>query len=541
MIRTVSEGYSKPDALPPITINEGGVLEWLITRGKVKSTWHRDMKGVQESLAEAVGSLRSLLPPGHAALGILDAHAEDIQAVGTSAEHSEKSVYFDVVVPVMAELLKTESQRTTLFRQYASPSLRAWDTLARFYAKENLHLAELGNEMLAAIKYELPSMHRALTAAAKECGEINGRAARAADTAKKHLGAYHRMCGEWGISPLGLGTARAQLEGLCGTLCAEYEAIIGRAFCAASEPLIERAAERYSEFVRYGDGDAKVLPAVMAVVESVRAKASVKDAVTLACNVSRSDPNVVLKKIRNHRKAAKRASTGMTAGAIEVVEFGENNESDASTNDDDDDNGDIEPEGRGEANIVEAFLWDNAWRQAFGNDLWELREFYTQMLTNATNAARASKGAGKGSSESFDLEMLNGGSGSSGSGSGGTGALPPSVGTQDEIRAYLAAIAEVITAVENKKLQRVLEIRESGRFLDRASKTIEDNLLQSNAAEERRNALLAEKEEVQARSKQIETAISELNNRLEKMREIVASELSKILNNREIIVKTQRN
>lgn len=535
MIRTVSEGYSKPDALPSITINEDEVLEWLITRGKVKATWHKDMKSVQASLSEAVKSLRELLPPDHAAVGILDVHAEDIQSVGMSAEHSEKSVYFDVVIPVMEELLKTESHRTTLFRQYASPSLHCWDTLARFYAKENLHLAELGNEILAAIKYELPSMHKALATASKECVEINRKVDRVAETAKKHLNAYNRMCKEWGVSPLGLGSARTQLEALCRTLYSEYETILGEAFGGA-DPLLVRAAERYSKYVKFGDEGAEVLPAIMAVIESVRTKASVKEAIALACRVSRSDPNEILKKICNHRKTSVNTSND-EIGIIEVVEFGEGNNVDAGEGGDGDDvPEDVEPEGKGEMNIVEAFLWDRAWRQAFGNDLWEVREFYTQMLANMDKGSKTDSSASKlviEDSGSFDLAML--------SGENNPDALPPSVGTQEEIREYIAAITSVITAVESKKLQRVLEVRESGYFLDKASRSIEDSLLQSNAAEERRKTLLAERDDVVARSKQTELAISELNNRLERMRVLVAKEISKILNGREVIVKTQRN
>ena len=529
MIRTVSEGYSKPDALPPIAINEDEVLEWLITRGKVKATWHKDMKSVQASLSEAVKSIRELAPPDHAAVRILDAHAEDIQSVGMSAEHSEKSVYFDVVVPVMEELLKTESHRTTLFRQYASPSLHCWDTLTRLYAKENLHLAELGNEILADIKYELPSMHKALAAAGKECTEINRKVDRVAETAKKHLNAYNRMCKEWGVSPLGLGSARTQLEALCRTLCSEYEAILGAAFGGA-DPLIVRAVERYSDFVKFGDEDAKVLPAITAVIESVRDRASVREAIVLACGASRSDPNAIFKKICNYRKNTSITGRDET-GIIEVVEFGEN--SGAGAREDDADVPEVvEPEGKGEMNIVEAFLWDRAWRQAFGNDLWEVREFYAQMLTNMDKGSKAEGSAGN-DSGAFDLAML--------SGDNNPAALPPSVGTQDEIREYIAAVTSVITAVESKKLQRVLEVRESGYFLDRAARSIEDSLLQSNAAEERRRALLAERDDVVARSKQTEAAISELNDRLERMRALVAKEISKILNGREVIVKTQRN
>ena len=532
MIRTVSEGFSNPGALPPITIGEEGVLEWLITRGKVKSTWHRDMKGVQAALAEASGVLRSSLPSDHPALAILDKHEDDIRAVGTSAEHSEKSVYFDVVVPVMAELLKTESQRTTLFRQYTSPSLRSWDALTRLYSQENLHLAEMGNEMLAAIKYELPSLRRSLSSAAKERSDINGKIDRAADVAKKGLGSYNRVCAEWGISPLGLGTARPQLEALCGALCADYEAVLESVF--GGESLVVRAAERYAAFVRYGNESADVVPAVMAVAESVRTSASVKDALALACKVSHSSLATVTERIRAY-KDARACACG--DGTIELVEVGSENGPNSKESKEGSEKGcELELEKEGEMNIVEAFLWDSAWRQAFGNDLWELREFYTQMLVNTSSRSkgngRSNDGNG-GDNEGegvFSLEML-GGSNSDG------GVLPPSVGSQEEIRAFVDAITKAITAFETKKLQRVLEIRESGCFLDRASKAIEDNLVQSNAAEDRRRMLEAERDELDARSVRTEAAIAELLCRLGAMRELVSKEISKILNGREVTVK----
>ncbi|CAG0891025.1 unnamed protein product [Cyprideis torosa] len=166
----------------PIDIQTTKLLDWLQKRRHISAEWPKHVLEIRKKINEAIQDM-----PEHPGIAKL-----------LSGSHIN---YFHCL-RIIEILRETEKDSKNIFGFYGSQRMKDWQEIVRLYQKDRIFLAEASQMLVRNVNFEIPALKRALAKGGQQIEECERRAAELGRAAEAARGRYRAECGALGVSPL---------------------------------------------------------------------------------------------------------------------------------------------------------------------------------------------------------------------------------------------------------------------------------------------------------------------------------------------------
>ncbi|KAL3836336.1 hypothetical protein ACJMK2_021769 [Sinanodonta woodiana] len=207
----------------PIDIHYNKLLDWLLNRRHCNQNWQTVALVIHEKINEALRDMPQ---------------TEELSKVlqGTSNLN-----YFHCK-QILSLLESTESNKKNIFRQYTSQRLKDWSDVIRLYERDGVYLADTAQMLMRNVNYEIPALKKQMTKCQqvqKECDRKETEyVSKAAELRKK----YETSCKQIGIEGKKI---KSELAALVKDLPSVFFKI------AASASNLQKAVDFYAGFTDF--------------------------------------------------------------------------------------------------------------------------------------------------------------------------------------------------------------------------------------------------------------------------------------------------
>ncbi|DAZ92844.1 TPA: hypothetical protein N0F65_012515 [Lagenidium giganteum] len=214
----------------PIDIQYKKLLEALIDRRIVQAKWLEQHKKIRDALAHLYTDLPCT--------------SDDLLKVRANKPTHDELTYFDCKHIVECLAATEEGANKNFFGQYTSPVMRSWSALVRSYETQNIFAAECARILTQNTAYEIPFLKRAVHANEKQVAENNRKILELRKSIAEYRKKLEASCASIGIKG---DSFRYELQ----QLALELPSMFGKVARAICTDKIDQAIEYHSALQVY--------------------------------------------------------------------------------------------------------------------------------------------------------------------------------------------------------------------------------------------------------------------------------------------------
>eukprot|EP01113_Clastostelium_recurvatum_P018796 TRINITY_DN2215_c0_g1_i3.p1 TRINITY_DN2215_c0_g1~~TRINITY_DN2215_c0_g1_i3.p1 ORF type:complete len:536 (+),score=118.55 TRINITY_DN2215_c0_g1_i3:36-1643(+) len=220
----------------PIDIHANKLLDFLVDRRKVPSTWRKSVVPIRNMIEAAIQDL----PETQGIKSLMNTFSSAVPG----QQHPPTFNYFHALR--MVDLLKQsgEPETKTLFGSFTSKRMQAWADILKAYEKDDVYLGEASNEFVNMIQYDIPALRKAIDRHAKAATDLDRRAEEHRNSADSHRKRYTQETKSMGVHG---GDARAQILSLTTSLPQYFEQVTHM----IKSPSFKMGVDYYASFTRF--------------------------------------------------------------------------------------------------------------------------------------------------------------------------------------------------------------------------------------------------------------------------------------------------
>ncbi|EQC29370.1 hypothetical protein SDRG_12834 [Saprolegnia diclina VS20] len=393
----------------PIDIPLKKLLEGLIDRKIVSPQWQDQLRPVKAAIAEALETL-----PTHAQHIVAGKAADDV-------------LFFDCKAMLAHLEASDEAKATNFFGQYTSPVLKAWMAITKSYEVHALFAAEAARRLNQDATFEIPALRKAIALHEKHVGDNHRKIADYTKGISECNKAFAAACADLQIPGFDV---RLELQALVYDLPSLFRGVAG----VLNTPTLRDAGAYHAALQAHLHAASSTLPPALSSLDAFWAAPLVEPA-----DVAPSAPSEVVE-IQWDATAIELSDGGIDWGSDDsaVIKW------DISSVDTQD-----APSRNELATTQVDQLLHGETRAKLTNDLLELRAFLLQRRIEL---------------QTPDVAFAN---------QFQTSAPLLAQQSVESTKGYLAAVDAALAALREKRLQHVLLIKLSPRYLDRLVATLE--------------------------------------------------------------------
>ncbi|KAK3578328.1 hypothetical protein CHS0354_039035 [Potamilus streckersoni] len=207
----------------PIDIHYNKLLDWLLNRRHCNQNWQTVAHVIHEKINEALRDMPQ---------------TEELSKVlqGTS------SLNYSHCKQILNLLESTESNKKNIFGQYTSQRMKDWSDIIKLYERDGVYLADTAQMLMRNVNYEIPALKKQMAKCQqvqKECDRKEAEyVSKAAELRKK----YETSCKQIGIEGKKI---KSELAALVKDLPSVFSKI------AASTSSLQKAVDFYAGFTDF--------------------------------------------------------------------------------------------------------------------------------------------------------------------------------------------------------------------------------------------------------------------------------------------------
>ncbi|XP_067933498.1 CDK5 regulatory subunit-associated protein 3-like [Watersipora subatra] len=422
----------------PIDIHYNKLSDWLVKRRHCKQNWQESALVIRAKINTAIQDM-----PAH----------DDITKLLSGTYIN----YFHCL-KIIEILKETEASSKTIFGSYSSKRMKDWQEVVKLYRVDSLYLAEAAQMLARNVNYEVPALKKQLNRCKKTQLDCTRKESDYNSSAAELRNKYTDMCAKLGIEGQNISN---ELLSLAAHL-PEKLGSIGRDVKGLSSSL-----QYYSDFVDYINPSDKQMP-VCPLLKTVINKGNIT---TYEWRTGEAPTSVMDMTSHTHiddkNAGGDEAADEIDWGAIDFdepsettkasIDIGEditievNDAGNAELTIDWEDNSqsvNIEEDGVAKGKDALTILDNPTTRFQFMDELMELENFLRQRLQEMTSGT-----------DVIVMSLLQ--------------SAPISLQISDtELTALLASVSALTAELTSSKMQQLMSIRNSPRYVERVTEEI---------------------------------------------------------------------
>ncbi|UXI18417.1 hypothetical protein NH340_JMT04360 [Sarcoptes scabiei] len=158
----------------PIDIHTNKLLDWLISRRHCQKDYQKSLDLIRSKIKLAI---------------------VDMPQIDEVEDLLRKNVFDYYVCQRVLEILKkTDRSSKNIFGQYTSKRFQDWQEILKLYEKDNIYLAEDGQQLIRLVNYEVPSLKRLQSKYEQQIEEMERSILTQQKQSKNFLNEYNANC-----------------------------------------------------------------------------------------------------------------------------------------------------------------------------------------------------------------------------------------------------------------------------------------------------------------------------------------------------------
>eukprot|EP01088_Endostelium_zonatum_P012409 TRINITY_DN2661_c0_g1_i1.p1 TRINITY_DN2661_c0_g1~~TRINITY_DN2661_c0_g1_i1.p1 ORF type:complete len:568 (+),score=151.02 TRINITY_DN2661_c0_g1_i1:51-1754(+) len=501
-IQKVSEGFDSDQNIP-VEVSYKDVIEWLTDRRKLKKEWNVNYRNLRSRVDKAQKELMVYVQQQLSGIqdedGLKKNNLGKIVEILKKHDEQDSGLNYSQVKETFELLLTVENNDKSLLGNYNSAKLKEWSGIIKTYESDNLSLAEASQLLNSNIKYIIPSMKDEINKTTKQIDECERKKNDCLRSAKEFKNKYALECEKSGVAG---NDVRSELEEMRinkNELNESLNILVQNLITSPKQKqTLEDAIQLYNAFISFilsysspsHPQEVSVCDTLKHVLNhgNLESNSKINDSIqdsdsnpsdnkpqinwdiTVEEDDNNNNNNDVLEPKINWDITVEEDSEVLEPKIDWNVEESESNNTNTQPEIKIDwDTFEVQSEGTDASNTnnntkvkSKTFLENTENRNQFINDLYELHSFLTQRLKELSSTQSSSSFISFTGLKPSVIEAIN------------------TFNTTTRIRDLIEGVKTVVDAMNEERLQRLMEIASSQKYCERLANSINTSLNMAN-------------------------------------------------------------